>query len=42
MIYRKCSDCGAHLDHGARCDCKDEKEAVLADPDKPKGEEIRL
>lgn len=24
--YRTCPDCGAHLDPGEECDCKDEKE----------------
>lgn len=24
--YRTCPDCGAHLDPGEKCDCKDEKE----------------
>lgn len=24
-MYWTCPDCGAHLDHGERCDCKKEK-----------------
>lgn len=24
--YRTCPFCGAHLDHGERCDCREEKE----------------
>lgn len=24
--FRTCPDCGAHLDSGERCDCRDEKE----------------
>lgn len=34
MIYKVCPNCGAHLDHGEKCDCEcergeteDEKEA---------------
>ena len=23
--YKTCPYCGAHLDHGERCDCRDEK-----------------
>ncbi len=23
--YRTCPRCGAHLDHGERCDCQEEK-----------------
>ena len=23
MHYRTCPDCGAHIDHGERCDCKE-------------------
>lgn len=23
--YRTCLDCGAHLDHGERCDCMDRR-----------------
>ncbi len=26
MKYEKCEKCGAHLDHGERCDCDKEKE----------------
>lgn len=26
MQYKVCPNCGAHLDSGERCDCKDEKE----------------
>ena len=24
--YRTCQDCGSHLDHGERCDCKDKRQ----------------
>ena len=27
--YRTCPDCGAHLDPGERCDCKDEKDRPM-------------
>ncbi len=30
-MYRICPDCGAHLDPGERCDCRD----ATAAPDKP-------
>ena len=31
MQYKQCPECGAHLDHGERCDCKDdEKKGVGA------------
>lgn len=34
--YRTCPRCGAHLDHGERCDCKDhaaaEREAARVTP----------
>ena len=28
MYYRTCPDCGAHLDPGERCDCRDAKSAA--------------
>lgn len=28
MKYRICPDCGAHIDHGERCDCGDRHEQV--------------
>ncbi len=33
--YRVCPDCGAHLDAGERCDCKDaqDKEEPAAERD---------
>ena len=30
MKYRECPNCGAHLDHGEQCDCRDEKEDTSA------------
>lgn len=28
MYYRTCPDCGAHLDPGEQCDCRDAKSAA--------------
>lgn len=28
--YRSCRDCGANLDPGERCDCKEEKETAAS------------
>ncbi|MBD5151568.1 MAG: hypothetical protein HDT16_03515 [Oscillibacter sp.] len=28
--YHTCPDCGAHLDHGEHCDCREEKRARAA------------
>ena len=25
MMYKTCTDCGSHLDHGERCDCQKDK-----------------
>lgn len=30
--YRVCPDCGAHLDHGEHCDCKDRQREPEPDP----------
>lgn len=29
--YEVCQDCGAHLDHGERCDCQDEEKKASAE-----------
>lgn len=29
MYYHKCPDCGANLDPGERCDCKDERKQKI-------------
>ena len=34
--YEVCQDCGAHLDHGEQCDCREEdssQDAVYVDAD---------
>lgn len=43
MKYEKCEKCGAHLDHGERCDCEQEKELeALLVPAKGKIQRIRI
>lgn len=40
MYYRTCPDCGAHLDPGERCDCRDAKSAAPDAPTPETAEEI--
>ena len=41
--YRECPRCGAHLDPGEHCDCKDDKKPVVAKSTVKRAEEmIRL
>lgn len=33
--FKDCPDCGAHLDHGESCTCKDKHTAEPANPREP-------
>ena len=35
MRYKVCQNCGAHLDFGERCDCRDKKEAAPLARERP-------
>jgi len=43
MQYKICSYCGCNLDHGERCDCRDEKDEdndASIEPEKPEIREV--
>lgn len=35
MRYKTCPDCGAHLDPGERCDCRNKKETAPLARERP-------
>ena len=36
--YRTCPSCGAHLDPGERCDCREDEKALVSATNTDKGE----
>lgn len=41
--YKTCPHCGAHLDHGERCDCQDEKrEAAPLQRERPQNKATNI